>query len=54
MLKTGKSSSIQRVSELKRRDGCCQEDNVLNTKGKTEFRFLNFIKKNDPVERSQN
>ena len=45
MLKTSKSSSIQKVSELKRRNGCGWEDNVLDTKGKTEFRFLNFIKK---------
>ena len=53
MLKTTKSSSIQKVSELKRRNGCGWEDNVLDTKEKTELRFLNFIKK-DLVERSQN
>ena len=53
MLKTSKSSSIQKVSELKRRNGCGWEDNVLDTKEKTELRFLNFIKKNDLVERSQ-
>ena len=45
MLKTSKSSSIQKVPELKRRNGCGWEDNVLDTKGKTELRFLNFIKK---------
>ena len=44
-MKTSKSSSIQKVSELKRRNGCGWEDNVLDTKGKTELRFLNFIKK---------
>ena len=44
MLKTSKSSSIQKVSELKRRNGCGWEDNVLETKGKTEFSYLNFIK----------
>ena len=45
MLKTSKSSSIQKVSELKRRNGCGWEVNVLDTKGKTEFSFLNFLKK---------
>ena len=43
MLKTSKSSSIQKVSELKRRNGCGWEDNVLDTKGKIEFSFLNFM-----------